>query len=142
MNKQALFCDGTGVYVIPPEPVEDQKIILRFRTAKDDVQEAKVVTRETCYSDEEGSDKGKTIFMQKEQTAEDEKQRTKNETTVYEETTGGQTPYVKKELVPTVEGVVVLCEGGDQPVVVQEITEAVEALFSVESHKIKVVKMK
>ena len=33
-------------------------------------------------------------------------------------------------------------EGGDQPVVVQEITEAVEALFSVESHKIKVVKMK
>ncbi|MFR7444694.1 MAG: hypothetical protein ACLUUO_16185 [Sellimonas intestinalis] len=40
------------------------------------------------------------------------------------------------------EGVVVLCEGGDQPVVVQEITEAVEALFSVESHKIKVVKMK
>ena len=43
MNKQALFCDGTGVYVIPPEPVEDQKIILRFRTAKDDVQEAKVV---------------------------------------------------------------------------------------------------
>ena len=54
MNKQALFCDGTGVYVIPPEPVEDQKIILRFRTAKDDVQEAKVVTRETCYSDEEG----------------------------------------------------------------------------------------
>ena len=77
-----------------------------------------------------------------EETAEHEKQRTKNETTVYEETTGGQTPYVKKELVPTVEGVVVLCEGGDQPVVVQEITEAVEALFSVESHKIKVVKMK
>ena len=70
MNKQALFCDGTGVYVIPPEPVEDQKIILRFRTAKDDVQEAKVVTRETCYSDEEGSDKGKTIFMQKEQTTD------------------------------------------------------------------------
>ena len=70
MNKQALFCDGTGVYVIPPEPVEDQKIILRFRTAKDDVQEAKVVTRETCFSDEEGSDKGKTIFMQKEQTTD------------------------------------------------------------------------
>ena len=42
MNKQALFCDGTGVYVIPPEPVEDQKIILRFRTAKDVVQEAKL----------------------------------------------------------------------------------------------------
>ena len=54
MNKQALFCDGTGVYVIPPEPVEDQKIILRFRTAKDDVQEAKVVTRETVIQMKRG----------------------------------------------------------------------------------------
>ena len=47
-----------------------------------------------------------------------------------------------KELTPAVEGVVVLCDGGDEPVVVQQITEAVEALFPVESHKIKVVKMK
>ena len=54
MNKQALFCDGTGVYVIPPEPVENQKIILRFRTAKDDVQEVKVVTSEACFSMEKG----------------------------------------------------------------------------------------
>ena len=88
------------------------------------------------------SSSSEKVVEKDEETAEDEKQRTKNETTVYEETTVGQTPYVKKELVPTVEGVVVLCEGGDQPVVVQEITEAVEALFSVESHKIKVVKMK
>ncbi len=65
MNKQALFCDGTGVYVIPPEPVEDQKIILRFRTAKDDVQEAKVVTRETCYSDEEGQIKERRFSCKK-----------------------------------------------------------------------------
>jgi len=38
MNRQALFCDGTGGYVIPPEPQKDQEIRLRFRTAKDDAE--------------------------------------------------------------------------------------------------------
>ena len=33
MNRKALFCDGTSSYVIPAEP-ENQKIVLRFRTAK------------------------------------------------------------------------------------------------------------
>ena len=59
------------------------------------------------------SSSSEKVVEKDEETAEDEKQRTKNETTVYEETTGGQTPYVKKELVPTVEGVVVLCRTGD-----------------------------
>ena len=38
MNIDALFCDGTGNYVIPPEPKKNEKIRLRFRTAKDDVE--------------------------------------------------------------------------------------------------------
>lgn len=37
MNEQALFCDGTGAYVIPPQPDANEAITLRFRTAKDDV---------------------------------------------------------------------------------------------------------
>lgn len=83
------------------------------------------------------------IVEKDEEITKDETQETKSEATVYEETEErGQTPYISKELTPTVEGVVVLCEGGDEPVVVQQITESVEALFSVESHKIKVVKMK
>ena len=89
------------------------------------------------------SSSSEKIVEKDKETSKDETQRTSSETTVYEETTDrGQTPYVAKELTPAVEGVVVLCEGGDEPVVVQQITEAVEALFPVESHKIKVVKMK
>ena len=34
-----------------------------------------------------------------------------------------------------------MAEGGDDPGVVQNITEAVMALFGVEAHKIKVMKM-
>jgi len=38
MNKEALFCDGFGEYVIPPEPDVNQEITLRFRTERDDVK--------------------------------------------------------------------------------------------------------
>ena len=63
--------------------------------------------------------------------------------TVYgeEEQGEGGTPYVTKELSPKVEGVVVIAEGGDKGVVVQNITEAVQALFGVDTHKIKVMKL-
>ena len=40
----------------------------------------------------------------------------------------------------TVEGVAVVAEGGDNAVIVCNITEVVQALFDVDSHKIKVIK--
>lgn len=63
------------------------------------------------------------------------------ETTVYGETNEEESPYVKKEMTPTIEGVIVIAEGGDDPVAVKNITEAVQALFAVDTHKIKVMKM-
>ena len=45
-----------------------------------------------------------------------------------------------KELLPEVEGVIVIAEGGDNAVVARNITEAVQALFGVEAHKIKIMK--
>lgn len=50
MNKQALFSDGTEQYVYPSEPMENQEVTIRFRTAKDDVKEVKLVTNEACFS--------------------------------------------------------------------------------------------
>ena len=46
-----------------------------------------------------------------------------------------------KELEPSLEGVLVLAEGGGSPVVRQELLEAVQALFSIEAHKIKIMKL-
>ena len=66
----------------------------------------------------------------------------REETTVYEEGEDGKrTPYVVQELEPTVEGVIVIAEGGGNAAVKQNILEAVEALFPVETHKIKIMKM-
>lgn len=64
-----------------------------------------------------------------------------DKTSIYEQTAdGASTPYVSKELAPEVEGVVVIADGGDDAVVARNITEAVQALFGVEAHKIKIMK--
>lgn len=55
---------------------------------------------------------------------------------------GGQSmPYVVKELVPEIEGVVVAAEGADDKYIIDEITQSVSVLFNLPVHKIKVVKM-
>lgn len=53
---------------------------------------------------------------------------------------GGQAPYVSKEISPKVEGVVVIAPGGGDAVVTKNITEAVQALFGIDTHKIRIVK--
>lgn len=66
---------------------------------------------------------------------------TSAQTAVYAESEGqGQQPYVSKEMAPEVEGVVILAQGGDDPVVEQEITQAVQALFGIDTHKIRIMK--
>ena len=61
------------------------------------------------------------------------------ETVYYEDGSGGKSPYVVKELEPNIEGVLVLAEGGDSAVVKQELLEAVQALFPIEAHKVKIM---
>ena len=62
--------------------------------------------------------------------------------TVYGKSSGGsETPYVTKELTPQIAGVLVLAQGADSAVVKKDITDAVMALFGLEAHKIKVMKM-
>lgn len=51
-----------------------------------------------------------------------------------------QAPFVEKELKPQVAGVVISAEGGGSQKVKAEISEAMEALFDIPSHKIKVLK--
>ena len=63
------------------------------------------------------------------------------ETVYYEDGSGGKSPYVVKELEPNIEGVLVLAEGGDSAVVKQELLEAVQALFPIEVHKVKIMKL-
>lgn len=54
---------------------------------------------------------------------------------------GDKIPYVVKEIEPEVEGVVVIARGGGDQNIVGEIIDAVEVLFGIPTHKIKVMKM-
>lgn len=65
----------------------------------------------------------------------------RSESTVYSNGSSGGSPYVVKEMQPEVEGILVVAEGADDETVVNEITYAVQALFDVPVHKIKVAKM-
>lgn len=65
------------------------------------------------------------------------------ETTVYTaDENGNEVPFVRKIMTPKVEGVLVVAEGGENQKVRGEMKEAIMALFGIEEHKIKVVKMK
>lgn len=65
------------------------------------------------------------------------------ESTVYlTDSNGNQIPYVVKQLEPAIEGVMVVAEGGGNPIINKNITEVIQALFDIEAHKIVVVKMK
>ena len=78
----------------------------------------------------------------KENSGNTDAENTQEENTVYEKNGSGQEiPYVSEVLEPEVAGVLVVAEGGGDPVTVREITEAVQALFGIEVHKIKVMKM-
>lgn len=67
----------------------------------------------------------------------------REEETVYEKGGDGtQLPYVVSNLFPEIRGVAVIAQGGGNSVVIQQIQEAVMALFHIEANKIKVMKMK
>ncbi len=95
----------------------------------------KVVEKDLEHSEdkEENSQDGDTV---------NNGQISDRESTVYEkDAQGNEIPYVTEELEPEIEGVLVIAQGGGNSSVAAEITEAVMALFGVEAHKIKVMKM-
>ena len=63
-------------------------------------------------------------------------------TTIYTtDENGNDVPYVVKTLLPEVEGVAVVAEGGGNMEVKEEIIGIIQALFNIESHKIWVTEM-
>ncbi len=96
----------------------------------------KLVEKDASLTDSASSDTGS------DQTGSSLRDSTRTENTVYErDSAGGESPYVAEKMEPEVAGVLVVAEGGDDPVIVSDITAAVQALFGMEAHKIKVMKM-
>lgn len=62
------------------------------------------------------------------------------ETTIYSGGDSSGEPYISKELSPRIEGVLVIAEGGGDSLVKQNITEVIQALFGIDTHKIRIMK--
>lgn len=64
-----------------------------------------------------------------------------SEVVLLEQEDGSKAPIVVKEIAPVVNGVVVAAQGGGNETIKKEITALVMALFGIEEHKIRVVKL-
>lgn len=107
------------------------KVMITLRSFGEAVVE-KDFTSGQSSSSETDSEGGSRIQRQSDRTGE----------TVYTSGSGGvSVPYVKQVLCPEIEGVIVCAQGGGNPSVNKNITEAIQALFGIEAHKIKVIKM-
>jgi len=63
------------------------------------------------------------------------------ENTVYATEGNVSIPYVVKTVTPRVEGVLVLAQGAGNGTVNKNIADAVQVLFGIEAHQVKVIKM-
>ena len=92
-------------------------------------------------------DKNQPYESEEETNTDENKESKKNriqnqQETVLVEKEGDTEPIIVRELYPDIEGVVVVCEGGDNSALTVKIKEAVQALFSIDAHKIVVCKSK
>jgi len=53
---------------------------------------------------------------------------------------GKETPVLIKEIAPKVQGVAIVCEGGDDPIVKSKIVEAVTTVLNIPSNRVCVIK--
>ncbi len=112
------------------EGVGQVEIMLTFTSSEELVVEkdAPVIRSNTVEKDSEGGSRTITQYEA-------------GDGTVYQTDSGESSPYVVKTLNPRVEGVLVVAQGAYDPEVSRNIAEAVQALFGVETHRIKVVDM-
>ena len=113
------------------EGVGNVKVMITLKSSEEKIVEKDVpsMREETNEVDGEGGERISTSSSY-------------DEETVYtQQEDGSSSPYVVKEIKPEIEGVLIIAEGGGNSVVVQNISEAVLALFRLEAHKIKVMKM-
>lgn len=113
------------------EGIGNVEIMITLKSSKESV-----TLKDTPYS-QESLDERDSSGGERKSTSIDKK----DETVLQNRGSGESTPYVIKELEPEIEGVLVIAQGGGSPTIISEIVGAVEVLFDVPAHKIKVMKM-
>lgn len=141
-NKQESNTNDTDAYIENAEirlkellkkveGVGDVEVMITIKATSESVPLKDIPYEKSSSSSEQGTDI-KNI---------EQGERSEEGTVMIENSDGTQQPFIIKETVPEIEGVVVLAEGGGNSEIKKEIMEAVQALFNIKAHKIKVMKM-
>ena len=112
--------------------VGEVKVMITIRDSGEQVVE-KDVPSESGWVSETDSAGG---------TRESESARQEESTVYITDSEGNRTPYISQTTQPEIEGVTVVAQGGGDALIQKNINEVIQALFDIEAHKIKVVKMK
>lgn len=104
-------------------------ITVESTTRKNVLQDGSMETEQVTETDSAGG--SRTSVSEK-----------KEGTTVFHDIQGISTPYILSEAYPQVIGVVVLAQGSGTGTVDLDILHAVQVLFDLPAHKIKIMKMK
>lgn len=110
--------------------IGDVKVMITLKSTKERVvlKDSPYTSNNSVEVDGEGGQRTVTDLEQ-------------GEETILVDGSGETGPYVVKELMPEVQGVVVIAQGAGDAGLISEIVEAVEVLFGVPAHKVKVMKM-
>lgn len=107
------------------------RVMVTFEDSGEEIVEKDCI-KEQVQETQNGAAENGTLGRQEEK---------QEETTVYREEGDVKEPFIQKEKMPAVAGVLVVAQGGDDAGVKQDISDAVMALFQIEVNRIKVVKM-
>lgn len=105
---------------------------------KVDVMITFVSGSESIPATDVNSSDSSTQEKDKEGGARDIKENSLENSIVYEESQGVKRPFVVKEILPEVKGVVIVAQGGGDPEVKSNLTKAAQALLEVAAHRIQV----
>lgn len=112
------------------EGIGEVKVMLTLASSEEKVtlQDDSVTEDNSTQEDTAGGSRTDTNYQSKEES-------------VLVKKDGEESPYVVQIYSPVIEGVVVVAQGVDSSKKEKEIIEAIQALFPIEPHKIKVMKM-
>lgn len=114
------------------EGAGDVKVVVAVQSSKEQIVEKDIPVARTSVQETDSAGGSRNT-----------EETDSGEETVYIKQSDGSTkPYVVKTLQPEIQGIIVIAKGGGNTGVKKNITEAIMALFNIEQHKIKVVKMK
>ncbi|MBE5936814.1 MAG: hypothetical protein E7265_02155 [Lachnospiraceae bacterium] len=154
-DEEVLFQNTNDIHIDGEKTVDDynmgytddlekkvEKVLARVRgIGKVDVlitlegTAEKIVLKDTPYETDKSTQTGSGGEIQSKESYRN------NQSTIFVNKDGDSIPYVVKEKEPVVKGVVVVSQNGDKAEIKKEIMEAIQVLFGIESHKIKVMKL-